>query len=92
LVENLTRGHSGLVERFTHPGATREEALAGWFDTLTMHKRRDFEADRLEAVRRLEKEGTEAAFEQLKAIKEAESEFVGEIDPNEGLTKRWTRP
>jgi len=86
VVDSLIGPGSGLVEQFVRPDASQEEALAGWHDTLALHRRGDLDAERDQAVRRLAEEGTEAAFQQLKALtEEAERERLEELGAGEGL-------
>ena len=79
LVEGLTGPRANLVPHFAHREAAPEEALAGWAEALAMHQRNDLKDQLEEAVRRLENEGTDAAYEQLKALRE-EAERIGSLE------------
>ena len=79
LVEGLTGPRANLVPHFARREAASEEALAGWSEALAMHQRDDLKHQVEEAVRRLENEGTDAAYEQLKALRE-EAERIGSLE------------
>ena len=87
LVVQLTGKNSGLVEHFIKAEATQEEAVIGWLDTLSMHMRGAIKADCLAAVKRLADEGSDTAFEQLKALKEIEAESLSRLEDNDTYRK-----
>ena len=68
VADTLTRPGSGLVEGFVRPDASAGDALNGWRETLMMHRREDLRAERERAASRLADEGTEAAFDRVKAL------------------------
>lgn len=87
MVVQLTGTNSGLVEHFIKAEATQEEAVIGWLDTLSMHMRGAIKADCLAAVKRLADEGSDTAFEQLKALKEIEAESLSRLEDNDTYRK-----
>ncbi|MGD9868744.1 MAG: DNA primase, partial [Hyphomicrobiales bacterium] len=70
-VARIERAITHKSDWFAEPGASRRDVETGWRQVLTLH-RRSFELKReLEAaVRALGEEGTEAAFERLKAVQQ----------------------
>ncbi len=57
---------------FARPGVAFETALEGWCETYELYNRRDFEAELLEAQRRLAADMSAETFERLRALKKQE--------------------